>query len=318
MSITIGTSGWHYPGGRGTWNGVFYPSRRPRGFDELSYYAEHFDSVEVNATFYRQPDPEHARRWVQRTPATFGFAVKLFQKFTHPDMFLAGREAVDWDVTDGDLDAFRTGIEPIASAGRLLALLVQFPSSFHGSGDTRAYLDWLLTKLGDYPLAVELRHRSWSDDQAGTAALLDRHHAAWVYVDEPKFGGSIRQDLRRTTSRLLSALMGPARPQAALCYIRLHGRNAANWWGEHSEERYDYLYAPTELAPFAEAAQQASADGQGRVLIYLNNCFAAKSAANAALLRHQIGEPVSGEYPREMVARYPDLAGIVATSGLPL
>ncbi len=315
MPITIGTSGWHYPDGQGTWNGIFYPAKRAKGFDELAYYAEHFDSVEVNSTFYRQPDPGHARGWVRRTPATFGFAVKLFQKFTHPDMFLEGRPAADWDITEGDLDAFRTGIDPIVSAGRLLALLMQFPASFHGTEETRAYLDWLLTQWAGYPLAVELRHRSWSDDAEGTCALLDRHHAAWVHIDEPKFGGSIRQDLHGTTSRLVSTLTRSA-PSAASCYIRLHGRNAAQWWGR-GDERYDYLYSPTELAPFAEAARQAAADGQRRVLIYLNNCFAAKSAANAALLRHQLGEPLPGEYPREMVDRYPDLAGIVRTSGLP-
>lgn len=319
MPIIVGTSGWHYPGGRGTWNGIFYPAPRPKGFDELAYYAERFDSVEVNATFYRQPDAAHALAWVRRTPATFGFAVKLFQKFTHPDMYLARPGSGEWDVTRGDLDVFRAGIDPIASAGRLLALLVQFPSSFHASDDTRAYMDWLLTALGDYALAVEVRHRSWSDDQTGTRALLDRHRAAWVYVDEPKFSSSIRQDLHGPTSRLVSELMPPhGTPSAPLSYIRLHGRNAAQWWAGESEERYDYLYSPMELAPFAEAAQQTSTERRGRVLIYLNNCFAAKSAANAALLRHQLGEAIPGDYPREMVWRYPDLAGVVTTAGLPL
>ena len=85
--IRIGTSGWNYPRGRGTWNGVFYPRVRAGHFDELSYYAEHFDTVEVNSTFYGQPRAEVSRAWVARTPAGFEFSVKLYQKFTHPGMF---------------------------------------------------------------------------------------------------------------------------------------------------------------------------------------------------------------------------------------
>src|SRR5438552_5183425 len=87
--LRIGTSGWNYPSGKGTWNGIFYPPSRGRakGFDELSFYAEHFDTVEVNSTFYGQPRPEVTRAWAARTPPRFEFSVKLYQKFTHPRMF---------------------------------------------------------------------------------------------------------------------------------------------------------------------------------------------------------------------------------------
>lgn len=319
MPIHVGTSGWHYPGGRGTWNGVFYPARRPKSFDELTYYAEHFDTVEVNATFYRQPDPAHAAAWLQRTPPAFTFAVKLYQKFTHPDMYLKKHGTTEWDVTTGDLDVFRAGIEPLASAGRLLAILLQFPPGFHAEDATREYLAWLLAALGDYALAVELRHRSWSDAAPATRALLDAHHAAWALIDEPKFASSIRQDLHRPTTKLVETLLpiGP-QPSAPLCYVRLHGRNAAQWWDHgDAEDRYDYLYSATELAPFAEAALEAETEGR-RVAVYFNNHFSSKAPANAAVLRHQLGQDVPGEYPREMVDRYPDLAGIVTTGGLPL
>ena len=123
MSIHVGTSGWHYPGGRGTWNGVFYPARRSKGFDELSYYAEHFDTVEVNSTFYGQPRADITRGWVARTPAGFQFSLKLYQKFTHPKMFkeaalksAPGSEGPLLDllaqVTQSDIDDFRTGRDP--------------------------------------------------------------------------------------------------------------------------------------------------------------------------------------------------------------
>ena len=87
--LRIGTSGWSYPAGKGTWNGVFYPDAgaRPKGFDELRFYAEHFDTVEVNSTFYGQPRASVTRTWAERTPPGFVFSVKLFQKFTHPKMY---------------------------------------------------------------------------------------------------------------------------------------------------------------------------------------------------------------------------------------
>ncbi|HUL75103.1 MAG TPA: DUF72 domain-containing protein [Vicinamibacterales bacterium] len=315
MSVYVGTSGWNYPTGRGTWNGVFYPAGRSRGFDELAYYAEHFDTVEVNSTFYRVPEPGLTQGWLRRTPSSFVFSVKLYQKFTHPDMYL-GREGVtDWDLSRADIDQFRHGIEPIASAGRLAAVLVQFPPSFHAEDGTREYLDWLLAAFDDYALAVELRHRSWSDAADDTRARLAAHGAAWTLIDEPKFESSVRQSLG-----LGPEARGPAAPTGArdggLTYIRLHGRNAEKWW-EHdaSEDRYDYLYSPEELEPFAEAAKRAATTSR-RVLVYLNNHFSAKAVANAAILRHELGQPTPGEYRQEMVERYPALAGIVTTPGL--
>src|SRR4051794_33717953 len=110
-SISIGTSGWNYPGGRGSWNGVFYPARRPRGFDELAWYAEHFDTVEVNSTFYRMPEAAMSEAWLRRTPPSFTLSVKLFQKFTHPDLYLARNGVSDWVLSRADVDLFRLGVD---------------------------------------------------------------------------------------------------------------------------------------------------------------------------------------------------------------
>ena len=103
-----------------------------------------------------------------------------------------------------------------------------------------------------------------------------------------------------------------------MTYIRLHGRNAAHWW-EHdeAEDRYDYLYSPDELRPVADAAKIAATVSK-RVLVYFNNHFSAKAVANAAVLKHDLGQTGPGDYPPEMVDRYPELEGIVASSGLPL
>jgi uncharacterized protein YecE (DUF72 family) len=323
--ILIGTSGWNYATGKGTWNGVFYPARRPRRFDELAYYAEHFDTVEVNSTFYRMPDPGMSARWIERTPRQFLFSVKLYQKFTHPDMYLARNGVQDWDLSTGDFDQFRHGIDPLAVAGRLAALLIQFPASFRAAPETRAYLDWLLDALRDYPLAVELRHRTWSDEQADTRAQLTAHAATWVLIDEPKFPDSIRQDPRTPEPQNPAPRHARGAPSSSrggtpepLVYMRFHGRNAASWW-EHaeSEDRYNYLYSREQLATFARTAKQAAAPGR-RVLMYMNNHFSAKSVANAAVLLNELGAPVPGDYPSEMIARYPELQGVVSTSGLPL
>lgn len=302
-SVRVGTSGWSYPSGKGTWNGIFYPIPPGRrsggkgGFDELRFYAEHFDTVEINSTFYGVPTAAAAKGWVERTPPGFEFSLKLFQKFTHPAMFRKATGKDPWDLTERDVDAFRAGVDPIAAAGKLGALLAQFPASFRNDSDSVAYLDWLLARFSDYQIAVELRHKSWSDAPHETLGLLGEHGAAWAQIDEPKFRFSIRQDLLPNVRTFY--------------YLRLHGRNAAQWWNhEASEDRYNYLYSPTELKPIAEAARQASREVK-KAYLYANNHFSAKSVANAAILRHDLGQPLPGEYPESFVERYPDLKGIV-------
>ena len=310
-NLRVGTSGWNYPSGKGTWNGVFYPKPRPKGFDELAFYAEHFDTVEVNSTFYGQPRAEICRGWAARTPRGFEFSVKLFQKFTHPRMYKervtgtlpeaarAASTAIDALVRPNaaDLDEFRRGIDPLASSGKLGALLAQFPPSFKDTAASRDYLEFLLRAFKDYRVAVELRHRSWSDRIGETLTMLNGFGAAWVQIDEPKFRFSIRQNY-------LPNVRG-------FYYMRLHGRNAAKWWRhEKSEDRYDYLYSAGELKEFTETADAARRLVK-KLYLYTNNHFSAKSVANAAMIKQQLGEPSDGEYPPEFVQKFPELAGVV-------
>ncbi|HUR34513.1 MAG TPA: DUF72 domain-containing protein [Vicinamibacterales bacterium] len=313
--LRIGTSGWNYPTGRGTWNGIFYPpaATRARGFDELAFYADHFDTVEVNSTFYGQPRASVTRAWAERTPRNFAFSVKLFQKFTHPKMYEAVvrkslQEAADdaravkelVKPSASDLDAFRRGIDPLASAGKLGAVLAQFPASFKHGASEIAYLAHLLRALSDYDLAIELRHSSWSDAFGETLALLNDANAAWVQIDEPKFRLSIRQNRMPNVK--------------GFYYMRLHGRNAKAWWNhEKSEDRYNYLYSGDELKEFSETADAARRLVK-KAYLYANNHFSAKSVANAAMIKHQLGEPLEGEYPPEFVAQYPELAGVVTVA----
>jgi len=243
------------------------------------------------------PSPATARGWAERTPAGFEFSLKLYQKFTHPQMFHKATGANPWDLGQKDVDDFRAAMDPLASAGKLGALLAQFPASFKNEGATRGYLEWLLACFKDYRLAVELRHRSWSDTPEETLEMLGAAGAAWVQIDEPKFRFSIRQNLLPNVKTFY--------------YLRLHGRNAEQWWlHKASEDRYNYLYSPQELRPFAEAARHATRQVK-KAYLYANNHFSAKSVANAAILKHELGQPVPGEYPPEFIRRYPELEGIV-------
>ena len=265
----------------------------------------------MNSTFYGQPRAEVTRAWAERTPPGFEFSVKLFQKFTHPRMF---RERVARGLPEdarqdsaaieslsrsnvADLDEFRRGIEPLAARGRLGALLAQFPPSFKDDPASRDRLERLLRAFGDYPMAVELRHKSWSDRIGETIGLLNPFGAAWVQIDEPKFKFSIRQNY-------LPNVHG-------FYYMRLHGRNVQQWWRhDTSEDRYDYLYTADELREFTETADAARRLVK-KLYLYTNNHFSAKSVANAAMIKQQLGEPIDGEYPPEFVDRYPALAGVI-------
>jgi uncharacterized protein YecE (DUF72 family) len=136
-------------------------------------------------------------------------------------------------------------------------------------------------------------------------ALLGEFGAAWVRIDEPKFRFSIARDLRPNV--------------ATFFYMRLHGRNAAAWWEhEAAEDRYNYLYSAGELAPFAEAAESARRLVR-KLYLYMNNHFEAKAVANAVMLKHQLGETVTGTYPETFLERFPELRTVVrGEPGLPI
>jgi uncharacterized protein YecE (DUF72 family) len=313
--LRIGTSGWNYPSGRGTWNGVFYPParQRPKRFDELAFYAEHFNTVEVNSTFYGQPRAAVTQSWVARTPAHFEFSIKLYQKFTHSGMFeqalrksLHMPEGHDEAIRElvranaSDLDEFKRGIEPLATHGRLGAVLAQFPPSFKRTPASADYLSQLLTVLSEYAVAVELRHSTWSDAFGDTLSLLNDSQAAWVQIDEPKFRFSIHQN------RLPNV--------KGFYYMRLHGRNAAQWWThDKAEDRYNYLYTADELREFSETAG-AARQLVKKAYLYTNNHFSAKAVANAVMIKQQLGEPLEGDYPQAFVDHFPHLSGAVTVA----
>jgi len=169
VAIRIGCSGWNYAHWR---NGVFYPPRcPPRRW--LSFYSEHFDTVEVNTTFYRLPATASVARWVDETPAGFTFAVKVSRYITHVKRLV--------DVPQ-HLPLLYDRIAPLVSSFKLGPFLWQLPPTFACDLDRLAAA---LAALHDgHRHAFEFRHPSWFCDEV--YALLREHQVALVVGDRPE------------------------------------------------------------------------------------------------------------------------------------
>jgi len=289
--IRIGTAGWSYPSGEGRWTGVFYPMGREKP-DPLEFYARYFDTVEVNSTFYRPLAPNVAQSWAAKTPPDFRFGIKLYQKFTHPKMF---EEATGYEAVLGsrDFERFLEGIAPLKEAGKLGPVLAQFPASFKRSDENLAHLERLARKLADIQLVIELRHQSWTEDEAARN-VLSANRVSWAHIDEPKFASSIGQVPN----------VGP------LGYFRFHGRNAKEWWKGDAEQRYNYLYSPHEQADLAQQIT-AVAGTAGDTHVVYNNHYRAKAVANGLQMKLLLGQDVPDDVPAPLLEEYPDLAKLL-------
>jgi len=294
--IKIGTSGYAYPGAPAKgWYGAFYPDKKKKGFDELNYYAQIFNTCEINTTFYRPPSPKIARTWADKTPDDFSFAVKLWQKFTHPMKISRNKSADKWETaSQSDFDEFRAGILPLAEAGKLGALLLQYPAGFHCSAENLEKVESTLRWFYDYPKVVELRHKSWSEKNSEIKRLLLENRASGVLIDEPKFAASIRQ---------------AAETIGEIFYFRAHGRNAKAWWNPKEPwERYDYLYAREEIKKHAARIKTAAGTpGVKKAFAFYNNHARANAPANAIMLSQELGVRLKAMPPEAMVAKFPDL-----------
>lgn len=284
--LYIGTSGWSYPRGEGTWSGYFYPKGK---IDELSYYSQFFNIVEINSSFYRPPDQKRVYDWVRRVPEGFLFTAKLWQKFTHPRMFkqVTGSDAV---ISLKDIDIFKSSIEPLARVGKLGALLAQFPPSFKNDNFSWQILQAVIKAFSNYRLAIELRHRSWSDDPR-TAKFLAEGNVAWVQIDEPKFKSSVAQKLPLTSDT---------------AYFRFHGRNAEDWWHGDSETRYKYFYSPEEIQELTQRVTDASHKTK-LTFAFFNNHWQGYAPRNAISMIKSLELPVK-ELPLQVALPDEDLA----------
>ena len=285
MSLRVGPAGWSYP----DWAGTVYPEPKPRGFDPLRYLSGWFDAVEINSSFYRPPTPSMTAAWVRRVEnnPNFRFTAKVWQRLTHE----GSKDAQD-------VRAFLQGIEPLAEAARLGALLLQFPWSFKNTTEARERLEMLARLLRNFPLVVEVRHASWADE--GFYHFLRDLGIGFCNIDQPLIGQSLKPS---------SVVTSPAG------YFRLHGRNMA-WFTAGREERYNYLYTKEELAGFVPAVQSLAA-GAGGGYVFFNNCHAGAAARNALMMKQMLGlvesltpvqqAVVSGEGPGSLTSREPTI-----------
>lgn len=283
--IRIGSAGWSYP----DWTGVVYPADPGPKFDPLKYLASYLDCIEINNSFYRIPPPGNAVTWVRRVSERpdFRFTVKLWRGFTHGSDSLTPSGARD------AARAFRDFLTPLHEEGRLGAVLVQLPYSFHDTEPSRARLAGLLDRFEAYPLVVELRHGSWL--AGDLLSELSARGVGFCNVDQPELSANIPPTAHRTSG---------------IGYVRLHGRNAEAWFadGAGRDRRYDYLYGAEELAGWVDRIAALSTGAQD-VFIIANNHYRGKGVVNALEIKSAI-EKAPVAVPPELAAAYPRLSDI--------
>jgi uncharacterized protein YecE (DUF72 family) len=260
--IRIGPAGWSYK----DWEGVVYPQKPGKNFDPLEYLARFFNTIEINSSFYRPPTTTTTESWARRVAASkeFTFTAKLHRVFTHE----RGK------ATKEDEKAFRDGMKPLVKAGKLGAVLLQFPWSFKNTDEDRLYLTKLLETFREYPLVLEVRHTSWNNEHI--YEWLEERGVGICNIDQPVFSRSIRP------AALTTSPVG---------YIRMHGRNYQNWFRDKAprDERYNYLYSLDELDPWLTRIKQVAKQTRETYVI-TNNHFRGQAVVNALEIKAALTE----------------------------
>jgi uncharacterized protein YecE (DUF72 family) len=265
--IRYGPAGFQYK----DWEGIVYPASRPKGFDPLGYLAHYFDTIEINSTFYGPARPATAESWARRVAHNpeFRFTAKLFQRFTH-------KRTSAW--TQDEVDEVRAGFDPLMERGMLGAVLLQFPWSFRRTDENREWLADVVRTFAQYPLVLEVRHESWN--VAPFYQELVERGIGFVNIDQPLFHDSIKP------SAVATSRVG---------YVRVHGRNFRDWFRKDAgrDARYDYLYPPHELEPWAERTRELAREpATDDVFVVTNNHYRGKAVANALMLQAMVeGRP---------------------------
>ncbi len=283
-SLRVGPAGWNYQ----DWEGIVYPSGKT--VDPLAFLADYFDTIEINSSFYAPPRPRDAASWVRRVRNNprFKFTAKAWQRLSHE------RGPDQESSLAADCDQMRASLAPLAEAGVLGAVLIQFPWRFRCTPENQEYLARLFRHLQDLPLAVEVRHGSWN-----TGAFYDflrEWQVAFCNIDQPVIGNSIRPDCRVT---------------ARLGYFRLHGRNYANWFKEEAgrDARYDYMYTRDEIRQLSGQIRKIKQSAEETYGI-TNNHFRGQALVNAIEIMEEL-DAVPPQVPPLLAAAYPERFGMV-------
>lgn len=293
--IVIGTSSWADPGFVAEWYPPGLPAR-----DRLPYYAERFEGVEVNATFYAIPAPATVRRWVAATPEGFTFDVKLHRLLsrhaTEPaalppslreraETTPRGRVVLTEGLEAAMADAVLGAVAPLAEAGRLSTFLLALSPSFKPGAHELDELAALVERLAPAPVAIEPRHRGWLEGPRleHTLGWLEDHGAVLVCVDGPRDGRN------PTVVPMVDAVTRPG-----VAYLRAHGRDLQAYaHGRSVAERFAYRYADDELRELGERARGLS-ERADEVRLMLNNNRGDDAPVAARRLRELLGQVPEG------------------------
>jgi uncharacterized protein YecE (DUF72 family) len=275
----------------------WYPKKMPAG-DRLAWYAQHFEMVEVNSSFYSVPDPRLVERWCRSTPDDFVFDVKLHQllsrhsanvKLLPPalqktaEADAKGRVTLTRKIERAMIDQFVRPLEILRSHGKLGAVLLQLSPAFSPKKHELNELDDLLGALTDYRVAIELRNRNWvvGDNLEATLKFFRVHSATLVSVDAPA------EKHFTIMPPELNAITNPA-----LAYLRLHGRDAkAYTTGKTVAARFNYDYSDEEISEVANRARDLAKEAKEVHVIFNNNAL--DYAPHAALrMRKALGQMI--------------------------
>ncbi len=272
--IRIGTCSWADE----SLTRYFYPPGVKGAEERLRYYADRFDTVEANSTYYRLPAEEMVQRWHERTPEGFVMHVKAFGVMTRHPVKL---EQLPTDLREGApvdergridrpprefraeiFRRFHEALEPLRHGGKLGGILMQLPPYVVFRPSSLEYLEWAQEQLRGDEMLVEFRHASWLEEEnrKETLAFLDEHHMSYVIVDAPRTGG-------RNVSPTVVATTTPT------AYVRFHGRNAETWNKRvgSAAERFDYLYSEQELGDWVEPLAELAGQSENVFAMFNNN-----------------------------------------------
>jgi uncharacterized protein YecE (DUF72 family) len=282
--ILVGTASWTDPT---LLKSGWYPPGADSAEERLKFYATHFPLVEVDSTYYFPPSEKNSELWIERTPDDFTFNIKAFSLLTqHPTkadalykdlpkpdkkrLYLADLEP---KVIDEVWDRFVSALEPLHQAGKLGALLFQFPHWFPIGRKNREYVLECAKRADPLPICVEFRNPTWmtEENRDHTLDFLEGHGLPYVCVDMPQgFKSSIPPVVAAT---------------ADLAVIRFHGHNDDEWESGDVHKRFAYLYSEAELKEWAPRVAELGAEAK-QTHVLMNNCYRDYAQRNA----HELAE----------------------------
>jgi uncharacterized protein YecE (DUF72 family) len=313
-AIRIGTCSWADE----SLTKYFYPPQVKGAEERLRYYAERFDTVEANSTYYRLPERQMVEKWAERTPDGFVMHVKAFGVMTRhpvkveqlPPDLRDGAPADDRGRVDRPPREFRAevfrrfhdALEPLRETGKLGGILMQFPPYVVPKPASLDYLEWAQEQLRGDELLVEFRQGSWLDDEHRdeTLAFLERRHMTYVIVDAPRDAGR----------NVLPTVVATTSPTA---YVRFHGRNAETWNKRvrTAAERFDYLYSDEELREWVAPLEELAGKAETVHAMFNNN-------GRSTIPSPGLGEHAEGETVAQAPVNAQMLKGLLQEAKLPV